>query len=477
MKYFEDWTKKYGPAYEIPGPFGSNQVVICDPKAMAHFYGGDTWNYVQPAMVRIFLENLIGKGLLIAEGESHKRQRKALTPAFSIAQIRELTTIFYDAAYKLKSYWDSKIDNDSSGSIIVDVQAWMNNVSLDSIGIAGFGHDFHALDGQHTVVPDLFNAFSSQERNGVFSTLVMVLSPFIPWLQHLPTSLNRALKEVRQGMAVIADDLMARSRKKDGDNVVEEKSILGLLIRAEGSADTFGMTQEEVLAQMNLLLLAGYETTAISLTWSLIELSRHPDKQERLRKELLQVSSSDPTYDTLSSASSFPYLDAIVHEVLLLHPTVIDTHRVALEDDVIPFLQPVTTATGAKVDRIAVKKGTFVISPLVWMNTCEEFWGKRAKEFVPERWLDEKEEGLEVANEVQGYRHILTFSDGPRTCLGKNFALAEFKTVLSMLIRHYTFEFPDGPDTVIEKYPSLVPRPRVTGFEGPKVPLRVRRVE
>ena len=61
------------------------------------------------------------------------------------------------------------------------------------------------------------------------------------------------------------------------------------------------------------------------------------------------------------------------------------------------------------------------------MNRSTSFWGPNAKEFKPERWLDDESGVPEKAKEVQGYHHLLTFVDGPRTCLGKGFALAEFK--------------------------------------------------
>jgi hypothetical protein len=100
------------------------------------------------------------------------------------------------------------------------------------------------------------------------------------------------------------------------------------------------------------------------------------------------------------------------------------------------------------------------------------------------------------AKEIQGYRHILTFSDGPRICLGKSFALAEFKVnylahtvcsdatnplprllqaVLSVLIRNYSFDLPDG--TKIKIHPSILPRPKVVGEIGARVPMKVKRID
>jgi len=126
------------------------------------------------------------------------------------------------------------------------------------------------------------------------------------------------------------------------------------------------------------------------------------------------------------------------------------------------------------------------------VNRSEAVWGKDAKVFRPERWLagagGEKvagaqagavtEEGLsDRAREIQGYHHLLTFVDGPRMCLGRGFAVAEFKSVLSVLIKHYTFELRDGPDTKIETLRSILPRPKMAGEDGAKVFMRVRRVE
>ena len=93
-----------------------------------------------------------------------------------------------------------------------------------------------------------------------------------------------------------------------------------------------------------------------------------------------------------------------------------------------PFSLPITTATGEQVSRLVISKGTIITSPLRYMNRSEVFWGTNAKEFEPERWLEP--DACAGARDIQGYRHILTFSDGPRTCLGKSFALAEFKVRL-----------------------------------------------
>lgn len=93
----------------------------------------------------------------------------------------------------------------------------------------------------------------------------------------------------------------------------------------------------------------------------------------------------------------------------------------------IPLSNPITTASGEKVDHITLARGSSVVVPIRAINRSEEIWGPDAKEFKPERWLDNEAGLTGKAKEVQGWHHLLSFSDGPRICLGRAFAFAEFK--------------------------------------------------
>lgn len=145
----------------------------------------------------------------------------------------------------------------------------------------------------------------------------------------------------------------------------------------------------------------------------------------------------------------------------------------ASEDDVIPLSQPITTESGETVSSIVIAKGSILTAPIRYINRAEAFWGPTAGEFIPERWLGD----LGNAKEIQGHKHLLSFIDGPRTCLGKGIALTEFKAVLGTLVKNFTFEFPAGDKTEIGRFQGLVPRPKVEGEEGCAVPMIVRRVE
>jgi len=475
---FSDWVKEYGPVISVPGSFGRPKVVLLDPRAASHFYAGETWTYQRAEFGRTFVARLFGRGLLWAEAHDHKRQRKALTPAFSVAAIRRLTSVFFDSAYKAKSAWDAIIDSSGSEEAVIEVQDWMNRISLDSIGIAGFSHDFKTLSGSTSTVLDFFYKLGSPAgQQSKLGLLFFMLALKFPKLSYLPTKYNQMLAKLKIIMSDVADVLLERTRSEKSamaETSSEEKSIIGLLIKAENQNAELKMSEEEVLAQMNVLLFAGFETTSASLTWALIELCRNDWAQKRLREELLECGSGDPTYEQMMNG--LPFLDAVVHEVLRLHPPVNETIRVATEDDTIPLSNPIKTSTGKIVSSILIAKGTVVSAPIRWFNRSEEFWGSDASTFNPLRWLDEnKERG---AKEINGYRKLLTFSDGARICLGKMFALAEFKAVLCTLVRHYEFRFKDGVEgTKIGRHPSLLPRAKIVGEEGMNVPLVVRRLD
>ncbi|KAI6107178.1 cytochrome P450 [Pisolithus croceorrhizus] len=471
----EAWAKEYGAAYEVPTTLGGKKIMLADPRALAHYYAKESWTYVQTESQRFFLQRNFGRGILWSHGEDHKRQRKSLTPAFTQAAIRNLTPIFYNSAHKAKLAWEALIDASGGDSTVIEVQNWMNHISLDTIGLAGFSHDFGALDGKPASITRVFDTFGSSNRSAI-NVGLFLLSQAFPLFSYVPTSRSKLFRDMQRTMQGISTELLARTRKEKEEGVLngkEDKSIIGVLVKANDSDSSIHLTQEEVLAQMKVLLVAGYETTSISMTWALLELARNPDIQNKLRQELLAFG-EEPTYD--QQQNSLPYLDAVVHEILRVHPPITDFVRVAAEDDVIPLSESVVTQSGEVVNSISVVRGTRIGISISCVNRSTEIWGEDAKVFRPERWL--AEDGIpKKAQDIHAYRHLLTFVDGPRTCLGKGFAVAEFKAVMSVLVKNFVFEMRDGPNTEVELGRGLLPRPKIVGEEGTNVPLRVRRYE
>ncbi|KAI6099010.1 cytochrome P450 [Pisolithus sp. B1] len=471
----EAWAKEYGVAYEVPTTLGGKKIMLTDPRALAHYYARESWTYVQTEWTRFFLQRSFGRGILWSHGEDHKRQRKSLTPAFTQAAIRNLTPIFYNSAHKVKFAWEAMIYAGGGDSTVIEVQNWMNRISLDTIGLAGFSHDFGALDGKPASVAEVFDAFGSSNESAA-NVGFLLLTQVFPLFSYVPTSTSKLFCEMQRTMEDISTELLARTKKEKDEGVLdgkEDKSIIGVLVKANDSDSSIHLTHEEVLAQMKALLVAGYETTSISMTWALLELARNSDIQNKLRQELLAFG-EEPMYD--QQQNSLPYLDAVVHETLRVHPPVTNVVRVATEDDVIPLSEPIVTQSGEVVNSISVAHGTRIGISIICINRSTKIWGEDAKVFRPERWLGEG--GIpKKAQDIQAYRHLLTFVDGPRTCLGKGFAVTEFKAVMSVLVKNFVFEMRDGPSTQVGRGRGLLPRPKIAGEEGNYVPLRVRRYE
>ena len=102
----------------------------------------------------------------------------------------------------------------------------------------------------------------------------------------------------------------------------------------------------------------------------------------------------------------------------------------AHEDDTIPLTKPIQTASGEMVDSLFVSKGTRVFVPIQFVNKSETLWGPDAVTFNPGRWLaPEKDKRQGRWEEISGYKHLLSFADGPRVCPGKNYAIAEIKVM------------------------------------------------
>ncbi|KAI6097025.1 cytochrome P450 [Pisolithus croceorrhizus] len=461
----------YGVAYEIPMLWGQKRIILCDPKAVAYFFSRDTRSYVGTPAHKAAVARTIGKGLLWAEGESHRRQRRSMAPSFNATAVRKLSPAIHKTVDKLKVAWQASIDANGSGSVVLDVQKWMNYVSLDAFGIAGFSYDFDSLGGTPNSMISVLDAFAAPSASQSFwDKSVLFLSNFFPFALNVPTSRGKMLDELRARMSEICELLIDNATKEQEGASNEQVPTIGLLLKAEDEDSGQRITREEVLAQMRVLFIASYETTAITMTWALFELAWHPDIQTKLREELLSFG-GEPSYDQLSTG--FPYLDAVVQETLRFRPAAQERVRQANEDDVIPLSAPVRTKSGEVVDSIAVERGTVIGISIPCMNRSVAIWGPDAKVFRPERWLES--DGItKKAQEVKGHRHLLTFSDGPRTCIGKLFAVAEVKILLLVLVKNFVLEMRDGPDTKVEMTRGIKMRPKVAGEDGIKVPLRIK---
>ncbi|ODN76886.1 hypothetical protein, variant 3 [Cryptococcus amylolentus CBS 6039] len=421
---------------------------------------------------------MIGDGLVSEEGDVHKRTRKNLNPSLGPAAVRKMVPIFYDKSRELAERLSSDLDDQRDNRI--NFLWYISRATLDMMGVAQFDHDFHALSGE---AEEIVDAYTGMFQVGTEVSVMSVLQFLLPVFKRIPTNrtavLDRSLRTARRfGRKIIRekrDNLRSFDLEKYQDHDI---GLLASMLKNQAtSCPDERLTDEEILDQVNTFMLAGYETTSTALCWCIYSLAKHPEIQERLRQELLEISEQQPDIDTLNA---LPYLDAVIKESLRLSAPVPLALREASQDISIPLSTPITGKDGNLMDRVEVGKGTTILMPISNANTQLSIWGPRAEEFLPSRWLTPTPETYPgSAKSVPGvYSNLLTFWGGSRSCIGFRFALAEIKVMLFVLIKSFRFEELENRPLIEKKF-SIVSHPWVVEEEnaGFQLPLKVSGVQ
>jgi len=484
-QYFKDntigekWSKEYGTTFAVPVMLGRKRLDTIDTRAVSNI-PAPTETYPKPDHMRVLLGSTLGNGLLIAEGDVHKRQRRIMNPSFSPGQIRDVTPIFFETAGQLRDVLNSILSKaPGPDGAEIDVFNWVGRAALDIIGWAGFGYRFNSL---YDETNELFLAYHNMFEAMGQSRLLGILRNRFKLLRYIPTKQDRVMKASmkttnRIGMQLIRAKKEAVQQELHSTDVEKNKivgkDLLSALIRANMAADlapAHRMSDEECLAQISTFIVAGHETTASGVTWNLLSLAQNPEVQDKLRAEVSLVAEEAPSMDDLNA---LPYLDMVVKESLRFHSPVHGTLRHAVHDDEIPLSKPVVDKNGVSHDSIRVQAGDLVGIEIILMNKSKELWGEDADKFRPERWSED----LGGANAIPGvYSHMLTFIGGPRACIGYRFSIIEAKALLFTLIR--SFEFAPVPGKEIGINNVIVARPNVKGedVKGLQLPMIVKRV-
>ncbi|KAG9003825.1 hypothetical protein FRB93_010841 [Tulasnella sp. JGI-2019a] len=482
----EEWAALYGPTFQYRAFFLARLCFTMDPRAVSHMIN-HAYDYPKPPAIQELLTALLGKGVLTAEGDVHRRQRKIMNPCFGNAQIRELVPIFNTKAFQLRDIWLHEISEHSEEpGYEVDVLEGLSRATLDIIGFAGFSYNFNALvEGETNELARAFHDLLTPTNN--FQIFPFLQSRF-PILKLIPTERGRIEKKSREVLARVGHQLIQEKKaallvEKDDGGALHSKNVAGrdllsVLAKANMASDikdSEKMTDEEMMGQISTMLAAGHETTSSTTMWLLHELSKPPQKpiQDRLRAELLTL----PEDASMEELNALPYLDAVIRENLRLNAVVTELIRDAAHDDVIPLSVPFVDRKGVERRELRIRKGDAVFMSPLAMNRDKTIWGEDALEFNPERWF--KPESHSHSSDIPSvYSGIMTFIGGPRHCIGYRFALAEMKVLANALIRNISYSLSE-PVYEIEKKTGIVTRPLVTLRDGTKkscMPLILKAV-
>ncbi|KAH9975384.1 cytochrome P450 [Lactifluus volemus] len=466
----------FGTAVRLRGFFGEDVLYLTDPAGLRTILTKEHGDiYDEPPMIIERNKLLWGPGLLSSMGMAHKRQRRVLNATFSTQRMRTIMPIFWDVTRRLE---DTFVDLLRGGPTELDMLVWMSRVSLELIGQAGIGISFDTLAKTSPPTNHWQPSFiSSSGFMRLIPSIVKIGSPgFRGFLAKIAPHPNiRKLKEIiyllyNSNKSIYEQRLRAiTDTAKNGADKDTGRDIVSVLVKQNKSADTVDkLSDDELISQMgqdsllNLLTLifAGHDTTSVALSRILHVLSSDPERQEKLRVELMnaRIELRDLTYDDLMA---LPYLDAVCKETLRLYAPVTQLHRVPRKDSFVPLSRPVLGIDGQTIDRIHVQAGTMVVVGAAAVNRDPIIWGPDADQWIPERWLRPLPETVLDAHLPGVYAHMMTFMGGGRSCIGFKFAETEIKVVLYVLLSRMRFESPETP-IVWNMFNFATPRRRVT---------------
>lgn len=424
------------------------RILVTSPKAIAEVLVTKSYDFIKPSTLRTGLGRILGVGVLLAEGDEHKFQRKNLMPAFAFRHVKDLYPVFWEKAREgvqamtKEALAQAALDpagrdpekaaagaGAGAGDGVLEVGQWASRITLDIIGTAGLGRDFGAIGDPTNKLFQTYNALFKPSRQ---ARLLGMLTLILPgWLVHrLPMRRNG---DVWAASETIRDTCRGLIREKQGKLSRKERTDVDILSVALESG---GFTEENLVDQLMTFLAAGHETTASSMTWAVYMLSRNPEMQARLRREVRgKLPPLDDPGATISSLDidHMPYLNAVCSEVLRYFSPVGLTLREAGVD---------TSILGQRVP-----KGTRIVLGITSTNKNPDLWGPDAGAFNPDRWLPRHDGDKRAASGGAASNYaMMTFLHGPRSCIGMSFAKAEFACLLAAWVGKMEFALRDPED-------------------------------
>ncbi|KAF6240045.1 hypothetical protein HO173_001655 [Letharia columbiana] len=421
------------------------RLLLTSPQALSEVLTTKSYDFIKPQQLRNGLGRVLGIGLLLAEGDEHKRQRKNLMPAFAYRHVKDLYPVFWEKSIKLVNGLMSVARKEGKESVksidnaaMVDISGWFSRATLDIIGVAGMGHDFDAIDNPDTKINVTYRSVFSPSRQ---QRTMALLGLFLPqwFLRALPVAHNNKIVESSNTIKEVCRELIREKKEKlDQKQKRVDADILSVAL------ESGGFTEEDLVNQMMTFLAAGHETTASAMTWAFYLLCLHPEVQTRLREEIRANLPPIDDTETVTAASldQCHYLHAVCNEVLRVYSPVPGTIREAGRD---------TSILGQYVP-----KGTKILLSPWAVNTATSLWGPDADKFNPDRWMGP---GKANSGGAESNYAFLTFLHGPRSCIGQAFAKAEFACLMAAVVGRFEVKIADEDFKLVIKG-SITAKPK-----------------
>jgi cytochrome P450 len=388
---------QYGNLVRVPSPQReSDSYLVNDPEYIRHILVKNHANYNKgPGFSRVKM--LLGNGIIVSDGAFWRRQRRMIQPAFNRRVIAVLSQQIAQCNRELFEQWSAKADNNET----IDITEAAAELSLLVILRVLFSEDLDRL-------------FDEQGDN-----------PFAFLTQDLTRDMKvvlrfRSLTKIMQALI----DWRREVQPKRFD-------FLAMFMEARDKETGEAMTDKELMDELMTLIIAGHETSAITLNWSWYFIANHPDVEQRALAEVESIySTGTPDFDDLTNMN---YIRQLVSEALRHYPPVWLFSRTAIGDD--------------KLGDYDVPAGTDIFISPYYIHRHPDYWPD-ADRFDPERFTSE-------AEKTRPATAYIPFSAGPRRCIGDFFAMVEMQIHFSMMLPAFHMEYLDETPLELEPFINL----------------------
>ncbi|MGK5629625.1 bifunctional cytochrome P450/NADPH--P450 reductase [Streptomyces sp. URMC 123] len=365
---------------------------------------------VGPALENV--RDLTADGLFTAYNDEPNwaKAHDILLPAFALGSMRTYHPTMLRVARRLIASWDARLPGADGVATPVDVADDMTKMTLDTIGLCGFGFDF--------------GSFRRDEPHPFVQALVRALAHSQARLGRVPGADHRAEDEAFAAdaafLARVVDEVIERRKNEPRAAGAEApRDLLGLMLDAPHPATGEVLDEANIRNQVITFLIAGHETTSGALSFALHHLMKNPVVLRLAQAEVDALwgdeEDPEPSYEDVGRLR---YVRQVLNEALRLWPTAAAFERQALTDTVIGGRHPVKAG-----------QRLVVLTPLLHRDPV---WGDNVEAFDPDRFAPE----AEAARSPNAYK---PFGTGERACIGRQFALHEATMLLGMLVHRYRF--------------------------------------
>ena len=355
--------------------------------------------------IREGLRPLLGNSVFLTNGETWKRQRRIIDPAFEGGRLKDTFPAMLDAARSCVRRLQHAPDPE------IEVEEITSHVAADVIFRTLF-----SVPIEHEIAAQVFEKFRDYQR----AQPLLNLAAFVRMPQWMPRlhsgRTRRNAREIRALIGQLTRDRAAAIRAGTAPDDLATKIMTTPDPETGRCFET-----EEMIDQVAIFFLAGHETSASALAWALYLMARYPDWQDKVAAEASALDQGD-----FAAMSRLRISRDVFREALRLYPPV-------------PMMVRENTCPERFRNRDVAAGSQIVLSP--WhLQRHERLW-ERPDEFDPARWHTENGRACQR-------QAFIPFSAGPRVCTGAGFAMVEGPLLLSMLLRHFRFDTIQGRDPV-----------------------------